>query len=42
MLKRLVLALALLVPAVATAEPWMGDDGLHKTTWMRDTFKDLN
>ncbi|MGR3608701.1 MAG: thioredoxin fold domain-containing protein, partial [Sulfitobacter sp.] len=19
----------------------MGDDGLHKTTWMRETFKDL-
>ena len=20
----------------------LGDDGLHKTTWMRDTFKDLS
>jgi len=25
----------------ATAEVVMGDDGLHKTTWMRDTFRDL-
>jgi thioredoxin-related protein len=42
MLKRLILAFALLLPAAVAAEPWMGDDGLHKTTWMRDTFKDLN
>ena len=42
MLKRLFLAFALLLPAAVSAEPWMGDDGLHKTTWMRDTFKDLN
>ena len=32
------LAAALAVP-VAAAE--LGDDGLHKTAWMRDTFKDL-
>ncbi|MDQ7069817.1 MAG: thioredoxin family protein [Rhodobacterales bacterium] len=25
----------------AMAEATMGDDGLHKTTWMRDTFRDL-
>ena len=25
----------------ALAEVVMGDDGLHKTTWMRDTFRDL-
>ena len=31
-------ALALAVP-VAAAE--LGDDGLHKTEWFRDTFKDL-
>ncbi|MET4130409.1 thioredoxin family protein [Roseovarius sp. MBR-6] len=31
-------ALALALP-VAAAE--LGDDGLHKTDWMRDTFKDL-
>ena len=42
MLKRLLLAFALMLPAAVSAEPWMGDDGLHKTTWMRDTFKDLN
>ncbi len=27
------------VPAIAAE---LGDDGLHKTAWMRDTFKDLN
>jgi thioredoxin-related protein len=33
------MALTLAVmPAVAVE---LGDDGLHKTTWMRDTFKDL-
>jgi len=33
-------ALALILAGpVAAAE--MGDDGLHKTEWMRDTFKDL-
>ncbi len=30
--------LALLMPGFAAE---MGDDGLHKTGWMRDTFKDL-
>lgn len=34
----LLAALALALP-VAAAE--LGDDGLHKTDWMRDTFKDL-
>ena len=34
----LISALALALP-VAAAE--LGDDGLHKTPWMRDTFKDL-
>ncbi|MCL7465834.1 thioredoxin family protein [Phaeovulum sp. NW3] len=33
-----LLALSLAVP-VGAAE--LGDDGLHKTPWMRDTFKDL-
>lgn len=33
-----VLALLIALP-VAAAE--LGDDGLHKTGWMRDTFKDL-
>ncbi len=32
------LALLLMTPAHAVE---MGDDGLHKTNWMRDTFKDL-
>jgi thioredoxin-related protein len=34
----LLAALAFALP-VAAAE--LGDDGLHKTDWMRDTFKDL-
>ena len=32
-------ALFLSLPAVAAE---LGDDGLHKTPWMRDTFKDLS
>ena len=32
------LALMMALPAMAVE---MGDDGLHKTEWMRDTFKDL-
>jgi thioredoxin-related protein len=32
-------ALALLMAAPVSAE--LGDDGLHKQPWMRDTFKDL-
>ncbi len=31
-------ALLMAVPALAAE---LGDDGLHKTAWMRDTFKDL-
>ena len=34
-----IVALPLLVGAVPAAE--LGDDGLHKTSWMRETFKDL-
>ena len=34
----LAIALSLAVPAGAVE---MGDDGLHKTLWFRDTFKDL-
>lgn len=26
----------------AAAEGWMGDDGLHKQVWMRDTFLDMS
>lgn len=33
-------ALVLAAPVAAT-ELGMGDDGLHKSDWMRDTFKDL-
>jgi len=31
---------AIMLGSVAVAE--IGDDGLHKAPWMRDTFKDLN
>jgi thioredoxin-related protein len=38
-MKRLLMLLAVIaMPAVAAT---LGDDGLHKTDWMRDTFKDL-
>ena len=38
-MKRLLALLALLAMPAFAAE--LGDDGLHKTDWMRDTFKDL-
>ncbi|MEL6099753.1 MAG: thioredoxin family protein [Pseudomonadota bacterium] len=38
MFKRLLIFLFLAVPAAASE---IGDDGLHKADWMRDTFKDL-
>lgn len=41
-MKNLITAVALVLAStlgVFAAE--MGDDGLHKTAWMRDTFKDL-
>ena len=34
-------ALALALPAAAVEIPPLGDDGLHKPAWLRDTFKDL-
>lgn len=34
----LIATLALAVPALAAE---LGDDGLHKAAWMRDTFKDM-
>jgi len=37
-LTAIILSLFLALPAMAFE---MGDDGLHKTAWMRDTFKDL-
>ena len=33
-----VIAMSLALPVWAAE---LGDDGLHKTDWMRDTFKDL-
>lgn len=35
------LTLSLSVPALAVEVPPLGDDGLHKPTWLRETFKDL-
>ncbi len=35
----LLVALLMAVPVVAAE---LGDDGLHKTDWMQDTFKDLS
>lgn len=41
MLKKFGLLLAILFASTAQAETTMGDDGLHKTDWMRDTFRDM-
>ncbi|MFB9150090.1 thioredoxin family protein [Roseovarius ramblicola] len=38
---RLLGLMAALVLAVPVAAAELGDDGLHKTDWMRETFKDL-
>jgi thioredoxin-related protein len=38
-MKRLIALLCLITFPAFAAE--LGDDGLHKTDWMRDTFKDL-
>lgn len=38
-MKRLAILLFLITAPAFAAE--LGDDGLHKTDWMRDTFKDL-
>ncbi len=40
-MKRLFLLIAALVFAQQTLAADLGDDGLHKAPWMRDTFKDL-
>lgn len=41
-MKRIVLAFALLIGLTgAGMAAELGDDGLHKADWMRDTFKDL-
>ncbi len=34
-------ALSLALPAAAVEVPPLGDDGLHKPDWLRDTFKDM-
>lgn len=39
-MRRFLTALALVVATAAGADE-MGDDGLYKADWMRDTFKDL-
>ncbi|WP_299846717.1 thioredoxin family protein [uncultured Roseovarius sp.] len=41
MLRKLISLLALICAPMLAAAVEMGDDGLHKTDWMRDTFKDL-
>lgn len=40
-MKRVFLALVMVMIATAAPGAELGDDGLHKTPWMRDTFKDL-
>ena len=39
---RLLAILAALCFALSAQAAELGDDGLHKTDWMRDTFKDLS
>lgn len=41
-LSRMLTATMAAVLALPLAAAEMGDDGLHKTPWMRDTFKDLS
>ncbi len=41
-MKRILLALTTIFLAAAAHGAELGDDGLHKTDWMRDTFKDLS
>lgn len=41
-MKRLLLALTTVLFASVGQAAELGDDGLHKTDWMRDTFKDLS
>ncbi len=38
---RILTLMAALLLAVPVAAAELGDDGLHKTDWMRETFKDL-
>jgi thioredoxin-related protein len=39
-MKRLLIIIAMLFATPSFASP-MGDDGLHKPTWLRTTFKDM-
>ena len=41
-MRTLILAMAALATASMAQAVELGDDGLHKTEWMRDTFKDLS
>lgn len=41
-IKRLAAAIAAVLIAQPLTAAELGDDGLHKTPWMRDTFKDLH
>ncbi|MGY9048003.1 thioredoxin [Puniceibacterium antarcticum] len=40
-MKRLMMTAAAMLMALPVWAAELGDDGLHKTEWMRDTFKDL-
>ncbi|MBD3666153.1 thioredoxin family protein [Sulfitobacter aestuariivivens] len=40
-MKRFIMVLAALFLSTTVHAAELGDDGLHKATWMRDTFKDL-
>lgn len=40
-MKRLLMTLCAVLFATGVAAAELGDDGLHKADWMRDTFKDL-
>lgn len=40
-MKRLLMTLIALILASGVSAAELGDDGLHKAPWMRDTFKDL-
>ncbi|KPP84730.1 MAG: Thioredoxin-related protein [Rhodobacteraceae bacterium HLUCCO07] len=40
-MKRFLMALAMLAGLATAAAAEIGDDGLHKQPWMRNTFKDL-
>ncbi len=41
-MKRILTFLCALFVSASVASAEVGDDGLHKADWMRDTFKDLN